>query len=122
MSKPRKIQLVDSAEATEDVVEAYPVLARLTDALVTRPGAGIVMGNLNNSNDWASSGSGRPSDSISSMVMPTDKSPLARRNSAAEVEKAAARFPTSSRARNRKAATAAKPARLRRGGSEGQCA
>ncbi len=120
--KPYVVQLVDSVEATEDVVEAYPVLARLTAAQLTRPGAGIVMSNRSNSDDWASSGNGRRSDSISSMVIPADTFPLARKASAAEVKGAAARFSNSSRARDRKAAAAARDARPRRGGSEDQSA
>ncbi len=119
VTRPRGNQLVDSAEATEDDVEAYPVLAGLTVALNTRPGAGIVMVNRNTSDDWANSGNGRPSDSISSMMMPTSQIPLARRTSAAEVERAAAGCPTSSCARNRKAAAAARNARPRRSGCKG---
>jgi hypothetical protein len=101
---PHVHQQVHSAATTEDVVEAYLVPARLTDALVARTGAGIVMGSRSISNDGTVSGSRRPSGSISSMVIATNELPLARMISAAEVNGAAARLRASSRAKNVKSA------------------
>jgi hypothetical protein len=99
VEKPHVAQQVHSAATTEDVVEAYLVPARLTDALVARPGAGIVMSSRSTSNDGAVSGNWRPSGSISSMMIITNELPLARTTSAAEVNGTAARFQTSSRAK-----------------------
>ncbi len=103
LEKPIEIQQVNSAEATEDIVEAYPVPAGLTDALIARTDADVVMGNRSTSDDGAVNGNKRPSGSISSMMIATNELPLARTTSAAEVIGAAARFPTSSRAKTGKA-------------------
>jgi hypothetical protein len=92
---PLELQQVDSAEATEDIEEAYPISVGLTSASTARTDAGFVMTNCRVSNDGATaSGNGRPS-----MMMYIPSGTQARSIRCTEVWVVVARCPISSRAK-----------------------